>query len=70
MHSKPFLGFQLEEKSEAHDIEHGISTSVYQEANHCLQDENPTLQHELPVNIKISNHKIFSIQIPKRPQNK
>ncbi len=45
---KPFQGSQLGERSEVHDIEHGISTSVYQEADYCSQVENPILQHELP----------------------
>lgn len=45
---KPFQGSQLGERSEVHDTEHGISTSVYQEADYCSQDVNPILQHELP----------------------
>lgn len=51
MNSRPFLGFQLGERSEEPDTELGILTSGYQVANHCLQDENLTLQHELPTEI-------------------
>lgn len=42
---KPFQDSQLGERSEVHDIEHGISTSEYQAADHCLQDGNLILQH-------------------------
>lgn len=48
---KPFQGSQLGERSEVHDTEHGISTSVYQEADYCSQDENLILQHELPAQV-------------------
>lgn len=49
---KPFLSSQLGERNGARDIRHGISTSGYQEEDHCLQVENLILQHESPRTIE------------------
>lgn len=47
------------EKSGEHDIEHGTSTAVYPEVDHCLQDVNLILQHGLPAEIDLVSHLDF-----------
>lgn len=58
---KPFRSSQSGERNGVHDIRHGISTSGYQEEDHCLQVENLTLQHESPRTIEsVSNKQTYN----------